>query len=69
MNVHSLLISTVSIVARLSDFYLVDKNITANSGKMVILNDVFLIKRQPRYPDTMRKMTSISTKCDMMKFY
>lgn len=45
MNTHSLLGSTVSIVAGLSDFYLVDKNITANSGNVVILNDVFLVKR------------------------
>lgn len=45
MNMHSLLRSTVSIAAGLSDFYLVDKNITANSGMMVILNNLFLVKR------------------------
>lgn len=42
---HSVLRSTVSIAVGLSNFYLVDPNTTANSGMMVILNNIFLIKR------------------------
>lgn len=44
MNMHSTA-KIQSLSTRLSDFYLVDKNITANSAMMVILNNVFLIKR------------------------
>lgn len=43
---HSLLRSTVSIVAGLYDFYLVDKNITAILGTMVMPNDAVLIKKE-----------------------